>query len=210
MSLTSLEKLYSKLKSKEFSTLANGRYNYHLFLYPASEEYKWRHDILEIKKKLIKPADYIDTLVLNIFDEFCDFLDRKPFGSKYSSLLKYLLDKESKGDAAIEQVQNSLSTWANSDEFIQHIHARIMDHVNKQDDNLQRPYVFFYGLGQIYPYLRTSTFLTKYERLNKINRYKIILFFPGTSTNNGMNFKLFGLLSDDHNYRSHLLINEDA
>lgn len=211
MSSMTLTELYAKLRSKAFSDPANGDlfYNFYLFQYPAAEEYKWRHDILEIRDKLVKPADYIDTLVLNIFDEFCDFLDHKAFGSKNPSMLKYLLDKEAKGGPAIEQVQKSLTTQANSDEFLQHIHKRILEHIGKQGDDLQRPYVFIYGMGQMYPYLRTNTLLTKYEPLNKSNQYKIILFYPGTSTSGGTKFKLFGVLNDDHTYRAHLLINDE-
>lgn len=211
MSTMSLNDLYAKLRSKAFSDPSNGDlfYNFFMFQYPAAEEYKWRRDILDVRDKLEKPADYLDTLVLNIFDEFCDYLDKKPFGTKNPSMLKYLLDKEGKGGPAIEQVQKSLTKHAESDEFIQYLHSRIEGHITKQDDVHQRPYVFIYGMGQMFPYLRANTLLTKYERLNKSSAYKVILFYPGKTTNDGTRFRLFDLLDDDHNYRAHPLINDE-
>ena len=93
-----VEQLYAKLCSEKFQDPSNGDlfYNLFMFQYPAAEEYRWRRDILDVRDKLEKPADYLDTLVLNIFDEFCDYLDKKPFGTKNPSMLKYLLDKEGK------------------------------------------------------------------------------------------------------------------
>ncbi|SHM74959.1 BREX protein BrxB domain-containing protein [Fibrobacter sp. UWB7] len=210
MSSMTLTNLYAKLKNKIFRNPANGDlfYNYYIFLYPAAEEYKWRRDILDIKEKLIRPADYIDTLVLNLFDEFCDYLDHISFG-KSPSLLKYLLEKESQGGNAIEQVQKSLTLHANSKEFLQHIHNRITEHVSKQEDEFTRPYIFIHGVGQMYPYLRTSTFFAQYEPLNKPSKYKMILFYPGTACDDDTKFKLFGVLNDNHKYRSHLLINDE-
>ena len=78
--------------------------------------------------------------------------------------------------------------------------------VNKIDDGFIRPYVFLYGIGNIYPYLRTSSFLNRYEKYNRSSRYKIILFYPGDA--DGASFKLFGTLDDHHTYRAIVLMNE--
>ena len=75
----------------------------------------------------------------------------------------------------------------------------------KDDDGKVRPYVFLYGFGTIYPYLRANEFLSLYEPLNKASRYKIILFYPGAFRDG--RFSLFGKLSDNHAYRAHVLVN---
>ena len=88
---------------------------------------------------------------------------------------------------------------------MQHIHRRIMEHVSKVDE-FRRPYVFLYGIGSMYPYLRTSTLLNKYEEFNETFRYKIILFYPGEQEGNS--FRLFSKLEDHHTYRAIVLMNE--
>ena len=80
-----------------------------------------------------------------------------------------------------------------------------MAHVNIEDD-YRRPYVFVYGIGSMYPYIRVNELLTLYEQYNVTYKYKIIVFYPGHRENNS--FRLFGLLPDHHTYRATLLINE--
>ena len=81
-----------------------------------------------------------------------------------------------------------------------------MEH-KKQEGDCETPYVFVYGIGSMYPYMRTSTFLSKYEEFNKTNQYKIILFYPGHRVENS--FSLFGRIHDHNTYRAHLLINDN-
>ena len=95
-------------------------------------------------------------------EEFCSFMQGQSFG-KYASLLEYTLDKDKEMPDKITEVLHNL---ANSDQFMQYIHGKIMEHVNKIDDGFIRPYVFLYGIGNIYPYLRTSNFLNRYEKYN--------------------------------------------
>ncbi len=79
-----VEQLFQKLSSKEFKDTENGDlfYNFFIFQYPASKEYEIRQQIQEFKAKLIRPCNYIDVLTLNLFDEFCKFLDGQSFGKK--------------------------------------------------------------------------------------------------------------------------------
>ena len=105
----------------------------------------------------------------------------------------------------LEDAISFLIIEANSKRFMQHIHRRIMEHVNKVDE-YRRPYVFLYGIGNMYPYLRTSTLLNKYEEFNESFRYKIILFYPGEQEGNS--FRLFSKLEDHHTYRAIVLMNE--
>ena len=156
---------------------------------------------VEHKEKIKKLKKNVDVLTLDIFEEFCRFMDGQSFG-KHPSYLKYMLEKD---ESRPDDVTKALLLKANSDDFMLYIHNRIMEHVSKVDEYI-RPYVFLYGLGNIYPYLRTSNLLNRYERYNRSERYKIILFYPGDQ--DGATFKLFGDLEDNHTYRAIVLMNE--
>ena len=198
-----LPQLQEKLSSKEFQNPENGDlfYNYFVFQYDADKEHEMRRQIKEFKENFKRPTNYVDILTLDLFEEFCSFLNQMSFG-KNPSYLKYLLEKDVENDAA---VLNTLTIKANQKQFYEYIHNRIMEHVS-QDDDLIRPFVFVYGIGEMYPHLRTNTFLTKYEEFNKTSRYKLIVFYPGHVEGNS--YSLFDSLHDDHTYRATLLLNE--
>ena len=104
-----------------------------------------------------------------------------------------------------ENTQDTLVRNAHSPEFVQFLHQRIIEHVSIKD-KYRRPYVFFYGVGSMFPYLRVNELLALYEDYNDTSKYKIIVFYPGHRENNS--FRLFGTLPDNHTYRATLLINE--
>ncbi len=199
-----VKQLYDKLCSKSFQDTESGDmfYNFYLYLYPCDKESRMREEIAQIKESIKRPRNNVDVLTLDIFEEFCKFMDTQPFG-KWPSLLQYMLEKDQKMP---DNVTIALLNKANSDQFMEYIHNRIMEHVSKIDDGFIRPYVFLYGIGNIYPYLRTSSFLNRYEKYNRSSRYKIILFYPGDA--DGNSFKLFGTLDDQHTYRAIVLMNE--
>lgn len=199
-----VQQLHDKLSSKEFQDPENGDlfYNYFVFQYDATKEHEMRQQIKVFKENFKRPTNYVDILTLDLFEEFCTFLDNTPFGRNNPSYLKYLFDKESK-DA--DAVLSNLTIKANQQQFYEYIHNRIMEHVSIQDD-LIRPYVFVYGLGEMFPHLRTNNFLTNYEQFNKTSKYKLIVFYPGHVEGNS--YSLFDSLHDDHTYRATLLLNE--
>ena len=198
-----VEQLYEKLCSKKFQDTQSGDlfYNFFVYLYPADKEFEMREQIEDIKENIKRPVNNVDVLTLDIFEEFCRFMDGPSFG-KHPSYLNYMLEKD---ESRPDDVTKALLLKANSDDFMLYIHNRIMEHVSKVDEYI-RPYVFLYGLGNIYPYLRTSNLLNRYERYNRSERYKIILFYPGDQ--DGATFKLFGDLEDNHTYRAIVLMNE--
>lgn len=198
-----VEQLYEKLCSKKFQDTQSGDlfYNFFVYLYPADKEFEMREQIEDIKENIKRPVNNVDVLTLDIFEEFCRFMDGQSFG-KHPSYLNYMLEKD---ESRPDDVTKALLLKANSDDFMLYIHNKIMEHVSKVDEYI-RPYVFLYGLGNIYPYLRTSNLLNRYERYNRSERYKIILFYPGDQ--DGATFKLFGDLEDNHTYRAIVLMNE--
>ena len=195
--------LYEKMCSKKFQDTQSGDlfYNFFVYLYPADKEFEMREQIDDIKENIKRPVNNVDVLTLDIFEEFCRFMDGQSFG-KHPSYLNYMLEKD---ESRPDDVTKALLLKANSDDFMLYIHNKIMEHVSKVDEYI-RPYVFLYGLGNIYPYLRTSNLLNRYEKYNRSERYKIILFYPGDQ--DGATFKLFGDLEDNHTYRAIVLMNE--
>ena len=198
-----VEQLYETLCSKKFQDTQSGDlfYNFFVYLYPADKEFEMREQIEDIKENIKRPVNNVDVLTLDIFEEFCRFMDGQSFG-KHPSYLNYMLEKD---ESRPDDVTKALLLKANSDDFMLYIHNKIMEHVSKVDEYI-RPYVFLYGLGNIYPYLRTSNLLNRYEKYNRSERYKIILFYPGDQ--DGATFKLFGDLEDNHTYRAIVLMNE--
>jgi len=198
-----IDELYQKMEDKSFQDTSTGTmfYNVYIFQYPAEEEYHIYSQIESFKSRLRRPSNNLDILTLDIFKEFCQYLDEKPFG-KHPSMLAYLLHKENKSS---ESVNETLIRNACDEKFFEWMDARIKNHLNT-DNELAKSFVFLYGFGQIFPYLRTNTFLSNFERYNHGEDYKIIVFYPGNVQDNS--FSLFGVLKDDHTYRSIKLINE--
>ena len=69
-----IQELYDYLNSPEFQNVKSGNifYNYYIYQYPASQEYKMRRDILDFKDKLERPASFVNAMILDLFTVFCD------------------------------------------------------------------------------------------------------------------------------------------
>jgi len=202
--MINFEEVYNKLNDKQFQDTENTDfyYNYFVVQYAVQEEAEVEQTLIQFKESLSRPTNYIDVLSLDLFEEFCIFLNNRGFLT-YDSYLDYLLEKDK---SMPDAVTKSLFNMANSDEFYEHLDSRILEHIGKTGDNMRRPYIFFYGIGRIYPYLRTNVLLTAYEKFNRVNKYKVILFYPGSQQGNS--FSLFDKLEDSHTYRATILLNQ--
>lgn len=198
-----IDELYHKMEDKSFQDNSTGTmfYNVYIFQYPAEDEYEMCKQIESFKARLKRPSNNLDILTINIFNEFCAYLNAKSFG-KNPSLLEYLKKKEYDNPKSVHE---TLQRNACDDGFFAWIDKQIREHLNKENE-LTKSFVYLYGFGHIYPYLRTNTFLSNFERYNHGEDYKIIVFYPGHAKRNS--FSLFGSLKDDHTYRSINLINE--
>lgn len=201
MTHMTIEQLYDYLNSPDFQK-ADGNifYNYYIYQYPASKEYLMRQQIVDFKEKLERPTTYINAMILDLFQVFCDYLSEEKFGDR--SLLEDTLEEDRLHP---DMVTTELTTEANSDNFIHYVNERIKAHIT-QNDGLNHPYVLVHGIGKMFPYLRTNVFLTRYEKYNDTSLYKIILFYPGHQEGNS--FSLFDTLPDSHTYRAILLVNK--
>lgn len=205
MSEAVVDKLYERLCQPDFQDTAHGDlfYNYFIVPYDPAKEYETRERIRWYRENLIRPTHYVNVLHIDIFEEFCNYLDDQSFGIEYDSFLKYLIATESESQDMSEGVARSLTEEAQSDDFIEYIHNLIASHKESETDN-KTPYVFISGFGNIYPYLRLSTFLNKYEEYNQTHAYRIFVFYPGEP--DGNSYRLFDRFADQHVYRAALIL----
>ena len=199
-----IQQLYAKLCTPEFQDTANGSLNYNVYIYqyPAEKEYAMRANIVDFCDKLARPAIYVDVLALNLFTEFCEYLKQTPLGD--TTALQDILEGESEYP---DQIAEELSDICRSKEFYEFINKRIEEHLEEQHTGSATPYIFVFGIGSMFPYLRANVFLTCMEQFNKVSIYKMILFYPGESKDNS--YRLFGRLDDMHAYRATLLNYEE-
>lgn len=194
-----IRELYEKLADPAFQDHFTGDlfFKAYMYIYDPSKEYEIREEIADIKKRLKRPNNFINVLVIDIFKEFTSYLKSQSFGKQ--SLYDYLLGKESQDT---DKVRDSLKRSASDAKFSKFLFDLIDEHLNTED-NLKKSYVFIHGFGQLYPYLRTSHFINKFEKY--ITNYKIVLFYPGKYDGD---FELFGMLDDKNPYRTIKLIND--
>jgi hypothetical protein len=170
----------------------------YMYVYKPQEEYYIREQIAQMKARLVRPNTFINVLVINLFEEFRNFLKSREFGKQ--NLLEVLLEKEKTEPGKVEL---TLKREANNKSFYAWVNDRIREHLN-QADELKKSYVFVHGFGEIYPYLRASKFLSNFEKY--ISGYKIIMFYPGSAKEY---YSMFNLLSDENPYRAIKLINPE-
>jgi hypothetical protein len=202
MKSMTIPQLYDYLCSPQFQDEKSGNifYNYYIYQYPARQEYEMRRQIQEFKEKLERPTNFVNALILDLFAVFCEYLSHEKFGDQ--SLLEMTFEEEQEPE---NDVTEELTHEANSDEFLSYVHQKIMEHI-QSNDGYKHPYVFIHGIGKMFPYLRCNVFLTSYEKYNKADLYKIILFYPGHQEGNS--YSLFDTLHDEHTYRAILLVND--
>ena len=67
-----ITELYEQLRDPNFKnpTTANLFFPAYMYLYDPKREYEIREEITQLKKRLQRPDNYLDVLVLNVFEEF--------------------------------------------------------------------------------------------------------------------------------------------
>tara|TARA_R110002050_G_scaffold187306_1_gene321733 strand:- start:10143 stop:10736 length:594 start_codon:yes stop_codon:yes gene_type:complete len=195
-----ITELYERMSSKDFQDPATGNLfsNAYMYLYDPEDENRIREEIQVIKERLKRPSNYLDVLILDIFEVFCDFLKVRKFGQK--NMFDFFLEREVHTP---EKVNESLIREAKTDAFFKFVDDRIKAHFEEGDPEL-KVYVLIHGFGAIYPYLRTSKFLNNFEKYFIGEKYKLILFYPGEVKDY---YSLFKLLNDENPYRAIKLIN---
>lgn len=191
--------LYKKLANKDFQDPNTAKLFWPVYMYgyDPKEEYKIRAEIQDMKERLYRPNNYLNVMTLDIFQEFLNYLEETNFGKRKK--LEFYLDSEK---AKADKVHQALTKDANDSKFYDWIHERITSHLDNSIEH-EVAYVFLYGWGAIFPYLRTSKFLNNFEK--NVGKYKMIVFYPGKVK---PAYNLFGLIKDENLYRATTLIND--
>lgn len=191
-------KLYELMADKGFQEPRTGNLFFpaYIYTYDPTLEYEMRREINLLIEKLKRPNHYLDSLVINMYDELIDFLKNEQFAG--STLFDLILEKEKEDP---EEASDWVIDEINDGKFYENFTKKVKDHFGKNND--KKVFLILHGFGSAYPYLRSSDFLKKTEQL--IKEFKVIVFYPGDYTNN--NYNLFGILNDDNLYRANHLNN---
>lgn len=190
------EQLYTKLTKATFQDPATGNlfFPVYLFTYNPAEEYTVREQIAHLGERLLRPLGQTEVLVLDLFSAFLDYLRADEYGDE--SLLA-ILTRNERQDGFAGEVEELLRKKAGEDPFIQFIAERIRTHLNLPSQ-FPRVFVLLHGFGSLFPLLRVSSFLNKFERY--VVGYKLLVFYPGTYQH--QRYVLFNQLHDEHLYRA--------
>ena len=185
--------VYELLSKQEFINPDTGLLFFPVYIYTYSpiEEFEMREEILNLDKKLKRPFNTLNSLLINLYCEFIKWLESQEIFGK--TLLNETFDAESRD---YQSNLFYLISKANSDEFIEHIGEKIKHYFKVKGDD--KVYLLLSGIGEIYPYLRLSDFLKKIEKY--VRNYKIIAFYPGELRDDKF-FSLFGVSGDENIYR---------
>ena len=195
-----LSELFDELSNKHFQHPDSGNLFFpaYIYTYNPSDEYKIRDEINELKDRLIRPSVHQECMVINIFKEFIEFLK----SSKLSGESYFDVMTEQEKSGMVEESHKNLHNIADSREFLESINKKIVDHF-ELPSAFKKVYVLVHGFGSIFPFLRASEFLKRFEEFVSGGGYKIILFYPGEYKNN--HFYLFNEINNENIYRATIL-----
>lgn len=195
-----LSDLFEELSKREFQNRDTGNLFFpaYIYCYEPTKEYQIRKEIDELKDRLIRPDIFQECMVINIYDEFIDHLRTEKLGE--DSLFD-LFVKQEKEESAVEAGEN-LKNIADSVEFLKLIDEKIRIHF-QLPSKYKKVYVLVHGFGSIFPYLRASEFLKRFEEYVSGGGYKIVVFYPGKYENN--HFYLFNEINNESIYRASIL-----
>lgn len=190
-------KLYDLMADRGFQEPRTGNLFFpaYIYTYKPELEYEMRKEIAFLIEKLERPNNYLNCLVINMYEEMIQFLKGEEFSG--STLFDLILEKEKEdSDEALDWILEEI----NDGNFYTNFENKVKSHFANNDDN-KKVYLVLHGFGSAYPYLRVSDFLKNTEQL--IKEFKMILFYPGNYEHN--NYNMFGLLNDDNLYRANHL-----
>lgn len=194
-----ITELYTQLSNKDFQDYQTGNLFFpaYMYMYNAEKEYEIDKEILDIKNRLHRPNNYLDVMIIDIFEEFLSYLKQEKFGktTKYQFYTEFEIEKT-------EAVEKALKQDAYDKRFLNFLDNKIKAHLENAT-SYEVAYVFVKGFGNAFPYIRASRFMSNFE--GYIKGYKLIMFYPGVAKNY---YSLFGLLKDENLYRAIKLINE--
>lgn len=169
----------------------------YIYTYDIKLEYQVRRDISDLAGRLARPDNYLDSMILNVFDEMNHYLANQKFLGK--PLLDIIIETEKKDpQKASEWMDRSL----NDERFFDYLKNKVESHFAKKS-HLKRIYLLVHGFMAAYPHLRASTFIKRSE--NMVDKFTMLIFYPGEYQDG--NYILYGdpLFNDDNLYRANWL-----
>jgi hypothetical protein len=194
-----ITELYKQLSNKDFQDHQTGNLFFpaYMYMYDATKEYEIDKEILDIKNRLHRPNNYLDVMIIDIFEVFLEYLKQEKFGRV--TKFEYYIEFEKEKSDAINKI---IKQDAYDKRFLNYLDNKIKLHFENAN-SFEVAYVFVKGFGNAFPYIRASRFMSNFEKY--IKGYKLIMFYPGEAKNY---YSLFGLLKDENLYRAIKLINE--
>jgi len=194
-----LADLFDELSKKHFQHPDSGNLFFpaYIYTYDPSKEYQIREEIEELKGRLIRPDIYQECMVINIFHEFISYLKSETLSNESYFDVFMQQEKENPKEAI-----TNLTQLADGKDFLQYIDNKIVEHFNLPSPH-KKVYVLVHGFGSIFPLLRASEFLKRFEEFVSGGGYKIVLFYPGKYESN--HFYLFNEINNENIYRASLL-----
>ena len=85
-----ITELYNQLANKDFQDHETGNLFFpaYMYTYDPEKEYEVDAEITDIKHRLHRPSNYLDVMVLDIFEEFVSYLKQEKFGVAQSSSMQ--------------------------------------------------------------------------------------------------------------------------
>ena len=76
-----ITELYKQLENKDFQDHETGNLFFpaYMYTYDEEKEYEIDREILDIKNRLHRPNNYLDVMVIDLFEIFCDYLKQEKF-----------------------------------------------------------------------------------------------------------------------------------
>lgn len=197
-----ITELYTQLSDKDFQDYQTGNLFYpaYMYMYNIENEYEIENEIIDIKNRLHRPNNYLDVMVLDIFEVFIEYLKQSNYSHKHT-LYEFYLSFEIKNPKAIEK---ALKNDAYDKSFLEFLNKKIVEHLANAGE-YEVAFVMMKGFSKSFPYIRASRFMNNFEKYINEGNYKLIMFYPGEAKNY---YSLFGMLKDENLYRAIKLINE--
>ena len=195
-----LADLFDKLGQDLFQHPDSGNLFFpaYIYTYDPAKEYQIRDEIIQLSNRLIRPNINQECMVINIFQEFISYLKNETLSGE--TYFDVFIKQEKEGETA-EALKN-LTYMADGKAFLRFINDKIVKHFQLPSPK-KKVYVLVNGFGSIFPFLRASDFLKRFEEFVSGGGYKIIVFYPGKYENN--HFYLFNEINNENIYRATLL-----
>jgi len=191
-----IDKIYDLMADKGFQKPRTGNLFFpaYIYTYPPEQEYAIREQIDLLIEKLKRPNHYLDSLVMNIYEELIEYLKGESFAG--NTLFDLVIEKEKEDPTdALAWVRDEI----NHGNFYKKFEAKVKGYFKYENE--KKVYLIIHGFGSAFPFLRASELLKKAESL--IKEFKVILFYPGEYKDS--KYSLFGILNDDNMYRANYL-----